>query len=540
MKKIKFERLVCILILLFIIQACDVSYLNKDIEDFDTDARLAIKVGNITYTVSEMFNEIDAEGLEITEEEDGIVTFIYSDTLTSVTATDAIEIPNQSFPSQDYSPGINIPSPGSPINETIAFDPIQPFTFLFNGSNNEEFNTIVFNGGALQLMVQSTLTDIDLNLTITLNSLKSKTDDSPYERTIAINGVTSETIDIDLANFWADLTDNGNGETTNNTFVMTVSGSYELEIGDTVAPSQKLSFSILMSDLQFEAVYGDFKNQNVNIASQTINFDVFDNFGTGTGTLLFADPTLRFIVDNSFGFPLGIDFGSIEASNTTESIPLIGSITDASQIINSPTLNQQGQTVRDTITIDNTNSNIVDLLAIKPTQFLVAVSATSNPNGPAQNFILNSSKLSAYVNVNMPLNVVFENIEFEQELDNFDGSDFEDLGATTLNIITENTIPLGGTLEIVFYNDNTIVYTITEQAVFDPAPVGAGGISTGTTTNTASFDISGNDIKTATRAVFKLKMNTTNASSSIPVKLLSTNTLDIRISTEAGIDINDN
>ncbi len=535
MKPIKFRYIVFTSILLSFIQACDMGYLDKDIEDIDTDVSLAISVGNITYTTKELFNEIDTEGIEITENKDGIISFVYSDTLASIATTDVIEIPNQSFPSQDFSPAIDIPSPGLPISQTIDFDPA-PFTFIFNGSNGEEFNEIVFSGGALQVNVQSTFTDIDIHLTVTLNSLKSKTDDTAYEITIPLNGSTSEIIDIDLAYFWVDLTDNGSSEITTNTFVMNVSGSIDLEIGDTITPSEKLSFSMEMANLQFEAIYGDLKTQNVNIGSQTIDFDVFDGFGTGT--LLFADPTFRFVVDNSFGLPIGIDFGNVTASNTIASRALIGSITETPQIINSPTLSQQGQTVRDTLTIDNTNSNIVDLLALKPTQFTVDVSATSNPSGPAQNFMLNTSALNAFVEVNMPMDVVFGNIEFEQELDNFDGTDFKDLNTGTLNIITINTIPLGGTLEMMFYNENKLIHTIPEQTVFDAAPVGTDGISTGSITNTTSFQLIGDNIKTATKVAFKLKMNTTNASTNVPVKLLSTNSLDIRITVEASIDIN--
>ncbi|MDO5968350.1 hypothetical protein Q4Q35_00885 [Flavivirga aquimarina] len=538
MRKIKFIYIVFTLILLSVIQACDMSYLDKDIEDFDTDASLAIAVGNITYTVSELFNEIDAEDIEITENSDGIVSFVYMDTLTSVAASDVIEIPNQSFPSQDFSPALDIPSPGSPIAKIIDLTP-SPFIFVLNGSNNEEFNKIVFDGGTLQVKAESTFTDIDINLTITLNSLKSNTDNSSYETTVSLNGTAPEIIDIDLADFWADLTDDGNGGITTNAFVMTVSVSIDLGIGDTITPEQKLSFSLDMTNLQFEAIYGDLKNQTVNSESLTTDFDVFDDFGTGT--FLFADPTLQLIIDNSFGFPLGIDFGNIAASNTSETKFLLGAVTDTYQIINSPTLAQEGQTVRNTITIDNTNSNIVDLLALKPSQFTIDISATSNPNSDsAQNFILNTSALSTYVQVNMPLDVVFENTEFEQELDNINGADFEDLGETTLNIHTINTIPLGGSLEMVFYNDNSIVYTITEQVIFAAAPVDTNGISTGATTNTASFDIKGDDIKTATRAVLKLKMNTTNASSNSPVKLLTTNTLDISITTDVSIDINNN
>ena len=539
MKKIKFTDIVFIVILLPAIQACDLSYLDKDIEDFDTEASFAIPVGNITYTVDELLNEIDAEIVEIKENNEGIVSFVYLDTLASVTAVNAIEIPDQRFPSQDYNPGIDIPSPGSFINETLILDQIPPFIFSLSGSNDEEFNEIVFSGGNLQLTVQSTFTDVDIDLTLTLNSLKSKTDDTSYEVTTSINGATSEIIDIDLTDFWADLTDDGNGGSTTNTLLLTVSGSIDLEVGDTITPEQKLSFSLGMTNLQFEAIYGDLKNQTINSESLTIDFDVFEGFGTGT--LLFADPTLRLIVDNSFGFPLGIDFGNIAASNASETKFLMGAITDTPQIINGPTLAQEGQTVRDFITIENTNSNIVDLLALKPSQFTVDISATSNPNGGSnQNFSLNTSALSAYVEVNMPLDVVFENIEFEQELDNFNGADFEYLGETTLNIHTINTIPLGGTLEMVFYNDNSIVHTTTKLVVFAAAPVDTNGISTGVTENTASFDIKGDDIKTATRAVLKLKLNTTNASSNSPVKLLAANTLDISFPTDVSIDSNNN
>ncbi len=539
MKKIRFKHIIFIVILLPAIQACDLSYLDKDIEDFNTEASFAIAVGNITYTVGELFNEIDAESVEIKENNEGIVSFVYLDTLASVTAVNAIEIPDQSFPSQDYNPGIDIPSPGSLINETLILDQIPPFAFLLSGSNGEEFDEIVFSDGNLQLTVQSTFTDVDIDLTLTLNSLKSKTDDTSYEVTTSINGTASEIIDVDLTDFWADLTDDGNGGSTTNTLVLTVSGSIDLEVGDTIKPEQKLSFSLGMTNLQFEAIYGDLKNQTINSESLTIDFDVFDDFGTGT--LLFADPTLRLIVDNSFGFPLGIDFGNIAASNASETKFLMGAITDTPQIINSPTLAQEGQTVRDFITIENTNSNIDDLLALKPSQFTVDISATSNPNSDSnQNFSLNTSALSAYVEVNMPLDVVFENIEFEHELDNINGADFEDLGETTLNIHTINTIPLGGTLEMVFYNDNSIVHTTTKLVVFAAAPVDTNGISTGATENTASFDIKGDEIKTATRAVLKLKMNTANASSNSPVKLLAANTLDISITTDVSIEINNN
>ena len=467
-------KLCLIILLTHLLFSCNISYLDKEIEDPTLEGSIKIPVGFINYNLSEVFNQLGSDGLGPTSTEE--FSFNYTKTFTgennttfnvevdNFTTTGNIENPiddadlsviGESSPytiAQEISPGIINPLIGT-YNEVSQI--------IYDLNLSQEITDITFAGGILNINFNSTVNNTNIAVTIEIPSLTKKSDGSEYTRSANITGKNEETISIDLNDYNADLTNDGTGTgNTNNKMVLNVNASFTYAAGDIIDTNDVISFGATFSSISYDVIEGDFKQEPFNISSEKIDLsDFFDNFNEGNITLDNTKMTIN--ISNDYGFPIGIDLSSVEAISTNSSVNLNYTGTDPSlpnTIIIDGVPNFGDDEVVSNITLDNDNSNIGSLLESNPTSIVFNLSAISNPIDDGiinENFYASSNNgfeaelLIDFDSVNLNKEIVFNP---DEDLENF----------KNIKIVTsvENKIPLTGNLLLEFKNSaNQIIHT---------------------------------------------------------------------------------
>ena len=246
---------------------------------------------------------------------------------------------------------------------------------------------------------------------------------------------------------------------------------------------------------------------------------------------------------NGYGFPIGIDLSNLKAINGLTSVDLKY---DGNQnlenilIINGIENYSSNAPAKITTTVlDNTNSNFVDLLNIQPEKFEFNIIGNANPiNNNLKNenfFAQDNSGFQLDLDIEVPLNVQFENIAITQSLEFNDAGNLENIKSFELFLNTENKIPLSGNLEIIFLNNGIDAGVTKEIVAFNEADIDESGKSTGYKSTSIKLQYSEEDlekIKSATDIDVKITLNTAPDQ---PIKLAGKDDLILTIGTEATI-----
>lgn len=537
MKRFLLACLVCLTIAA--VPSCDLKYFEStEFGDIIFDPSLAIPVGTITYTVAELFEELNDGGANIAPNGEDVVTLTYTETLQSQSASGFLTVLDQSFGSSLVS-GTNLANP--PVATQIEVSEL--YEFDLTQTADEAYDSILFNAGSFDFNASSDI-GADVSFTATFISLENASGPIVINGSLPSGGanfVQSESLVNGKGLFHLD--DQGNPASSK--FLVRIAYTISVDPTDVITAGQQVSFSIGINNTSFQTVYGSVGNQSLTVGQQDIDLDFFSTFDSGDIT--FADPTVRFIFDNSFGFPLGIDFQQITAvSGTGANIPLQGAVVDNLQVVNAPNVNQQGQVVRTEIEVTADNSNIADLLSSKPTRFLVDVGAESNPaTVPATyNFIDDSNLLDVSVEIEIPLELNINGLIAEEVVNFTNGSDLEEAKRLLFRVIAENELPLGGLVELQFRDANgNVIYTVDERPAFTAAAVGVDGRTNEVAMSTVDILIPDEGIRiieNATSINVVATITTTDAQSATAVKFFDDYELRFRLAVQADVEVNSN
>ncbi|OEK05263.1 hypothetical protein [Roseivirga misakiensis] len=533
----RFLPAVLLCIALAAIPSCNVKYFeNAEFGDIIFDPSLAIPVGEITYTVSELFEELNDAGADILPNDENVIQLNYQETLQSQSASTFLNIRDQSF-SGSLAAGVNVSNP--PVTTTLNVSEL--FEFDLTQTSNETYDSIFFSNGQFEFEASSTF-DADIDFTATFISLVEN--DAPLVVTGSLpsgsSGFSQTESLVDYRGLFH-LDDQGNP--SSNKFLVRIEYTISVTTSSVITSGQRINFDIGVNDAAFERVYGNVGNQSLAVNFQVVNFDFFRNFEAGN--IAFADPKITFNFDNSFGFPLGIDFQEVSAIGPEGAIiPLEGDVVNSLQVVDGPTLAQEGQVIRSSIELNKDNSNIDVLLSSQPTKVIIEVEAGANPANvpPVYNFVNDQSILDIGVVVEIPLDINLDQLIAEEQLDFNNSEDLDEAKRILFRINAENELPLGGLVELQFLDDqDNVVYTIDQRAAFDAAPVGVDGRTTEAALSTADIQLEEEDIRAienATSINVVATLTTTDAASNVAVKFFEDYELKFKLSAQADVEVN--
>lgn len=489
--KNKQTKLSLTLLFVGLIISCDVSYLDKEIDDISWNGSVKIPAGFINYNLSEIFEDLGSSDLEPTSTEE--FSFNYTETFSGENNdTFNVDIDDTSIESSIESPitaddlatiGENFPYT---ITQEIAPGITNPLIGTYSISDQkthdlnltQELTGVEFNSGTMLIAFKSTV-DANMEIIVTIPSFTKKSDQSIYTETISISGRSNENILLDLSAYNADLTNDGTGtgKTTNIIFI-NLDASLTFAVGNNTDANDAISYEALIENIGYDVTYGDFKQESFNISSNTIDLgDFFDNFSGGD--VAFDNVEMAINVTNDYGFPISMNLSSVKAVNANSSINLnyTGSTSLPNTIIIEGVENFGDDEKETNTLLNNANSNITALLESKPTSIEFDISGKANPiddGNPNNNFF-------AAVNngFNAEVSINFDKVSLEKEIEFSGGEDLNDFEYIKLLVNVENKTPLTGDILLEFKNTNGQVIHTESINAFQAANVNTSGESDG-------------------------------------------------------------
>lgn len=305
-------------------------------------------------------------------------------------------------------------------------------------------------------------------------------------------------------------------------------------------PLNASNFAIGLGDLDFSFVEGYLGQVPFSGGRDTVNIDFFETYTNGE--IYFADPSVRFFIDNSFGVPTRAivnDFfvETLSGHQLLVESPLIESGVE----FPFPTLQQIGQTAKGEVLVDGNNSNIDTLLSAQPIRVVYDVDALINPeaNPAISGFITDSSFFNVQMEVLIPLFGRADRFTATDTLD-FDIGNIEDIITAEFKIITENELGVDVAVQAYFLDDQknvidslfTDLVPLVKGAVVDQA-----GVSTASTSVTTFVNFDEARVEKVQQAPFLVieAQFSTETNGQQSVRIQNTQGISVRIGAILGV-----
>ncbi|MFN2394848.1 MAG: hypothetical protein ABR597_04080 [Bacteroidales bacterium] len=429
---IKSHILAVILISVFTLHSCDYSYLDgiDNMDDYTYEATFAVPLVNSYLNINDI---IDTEGIGAIEtDEEGLIWLVYKGRVFSIPAEDLFSIPNQS---QSFTIDID------PVaKEEITFDRI----FLVTFDSDQEVNLIKFRQGLFTVNLEDTdqLQADGFDIFVEFEILNSETGDGGL---ISGELTPQQPANIDLAESIIDFEDETNFFPVK--FTVTISGD-----GNPVNAPYTIEFNQNMENMEYDYIYGFIGEIPFPVGDSEVNIDIFKS--ANIADIFFENPTMDVIAKNSFGTPITLNFNEFYASNPDDETIAIETAATDSWDIDMP--DELGQTNTTQLELNRSNTNIDEMMSIRPTTVHFDVSGVINPAGKqtSPNFINYNSQLSIDLDVNLPLFGRVDNFELQDTLDLTFNNLPEEIDWAELKIQMDNGFPFRASVQVYFVDDN--------------------------------------------------------------------------------------
>ncbi|MEP1032027.1 hypothetical protein [Ekhidna sp.] len=465
----KKNKILSALCALGITVSCEFSSIELDkIQGPTLNNSFAFNIGNIKYTVGELVNDLEDETLEVVEGGDLSLSLVYRDTSKFDDISSFISIGNIAN-TDSYSPfGADIPASGS---ATVVNVPTKNFEFEFNPDGGEQVDSTYFKGGILQYTLSSDF-DVQIDYTFTLNDVQNlESEPIVFTRTLpagSLQDFQSRSLD--------GLKNVSRREGSSNIFNVSLDLTFHIPAGKSIDAANEMTLELKFVDSEFSAIFGNFGTDPVEVQRDSILISAFDEFNEGG--LAFKNPSITMDFKNTYGIELGIELGGVVAVNSDDTEKtLTGDVVTSPQFVEAPNNTQLGESISSSFSIDNTNSNIDELLNTTPNKIIFDVTAIPNTAGSdnLNNFLFDSSYLEIMSTIEIPLDFRMDGFSKEFDL-SVSGSDLEDADSLKINIDVINEIPFDGLLDLSFQDsEGNVLYLLEEIAVITAPPIGTEG-----------------------------------------------------------------
>ncbi len=272
---------------------------------------------------------------------------------------------------------------------------------------------------------------------------------------------TTET--FDLTNFTLDFSGTGNNML-----------DFEFSSTTSAPPGSTVELSCNANNITILSLKGDFGKLDVDIPVDSFRMDIdgFDKFVDG---LYFSNPSFNMDVESQLGFSMGLDLEIEGTNNSGETSDL-----NADQLI-IPQAATPGDQVNETLTIDNSNSNLPDFLSTVPSKMEYSGKVEINPGtGPFSNFIHKDFACSASLNIDIPLEIKIQDLVYETLMEDMDllDDDSDEITQGELLFAVKNKFPLDANINLLMLDANLNAIDSIQLPLLTAAAVNADGIAT--------------------------------------------------------------
>lgn len=430
--------------------------LNKISNTVDWPVAYGTPIAYGSFSLKDMVSYLDKQG-QVVEDSTGLLYLLYHDTIFSQKAEKLLTFPDQSFPQQFTSSDVDFP-PLPSSQDSVVISREVDFTFPCNQAD-ARIDSIFFKSGSISL--NTTTSNFPFNYKGKVTFLKLTKNGIP----LSLSFGSSSPANIDGYKL---LLETGG--------VNQIKVRYDVVIYNNksgIGPSQTITTTFNITSAKFSKVFGYMGQMNNlmndNNSTQDITIDFYSD--TLSSGIRINNPTINFYVKNSFGVPLQVKLSNTKTySEKTKSYYPI-TLSPDSFLINAPSLSQIGQTLTQTVPL--VSNDLSNAMATAPHHFYYDISAITNPQGNiAPNFFMDTSKLSAQMELKLPFDVQVDKLSQSYTID-FDLSkdikDFDIVKKVTLYNTYKNGMPFKLNMQVFLTDSNNIavdsLYRITDQPV---------------------------------------------------------------------------
>ncbi len=422
----------------------------NDIEEIKWSPNLALPLTNGSFTIAEFADELSGENFATTTRDDGLVVFIYSqDKVFSTSAEELIVIDDENYTATLKPAEISIPE--LPISGSIT--QVEYHQFSVSSPQGDKLYSAIFKGGILDISLSGDF-PASGELLITFDAITRE--GNPLETSFewSYDGSNNQQFErsIDLKDFEIDFSDQGN---TFNYFKFTTTIILNYE-GQAISVGNGLEFILDVKSMKFSKAMATVGERTLASEMDVFTLNFIDELKRGY--YYFDEPSISFNFRNSFGIPLQIAVKSLVASSEKQGdLALTGDVINIPQSISYPSIDQIGESVETNFLINHENSNLPDILAWQPNTITYNFEGTVNAgNNSDIHFVLDTSRITAGVQLELPMIGRFRNLTFTERYD-FDGSIAEKVESALFRLTTTNGFPINADIQLYFLTDTGVL-----------------------------------------------------------------------------------
>ncbi len=406
------------------------------------------------------------------------------------------------------------------LTDTVTSVPVQIF-------DNIELNSISLKSGTISFNLQSGIPEnIDVTITIpqlTKNGLPFSTNlELVYLGSLPVFAMIDP---ISIEGYFLDLV--GNSVDVN---YEAITNSGDHVVLDLVTGAAE--------NWNYDLIQGIAEQQTFSISKDSIEIDLYDSWLEGE--ISFEDPRIAIEIENSFGFPMGVQLVNVVAI-TSSGNEVNLTTTNNSFEVNYPLLSEVGEAKTTTFFFDKNNSNIKDILNTKPTKLYYEIEGTLNPNNTNDpGFISDQSDLSSLLSLELPIHGSASGFTIQSSAE-MDIGTLENIRNAEFKIITDNGLPIDVDLQLYFQDENeNIIDSLFNQpqALLAAASVDAHGNTTGSVEVTTYIDVPEERmlmIQNAKNVLIDVSFSTYN-NGNTSVRINSSQEVGIRMGAKVGLE----
>jgi len=411
--------------------------------------------------------------------------------------------------------------------DTITFDP----------GTGIEIDELKMLTGTLSYHIQSTA-PLSASLRVTIPSSLRNT--VPITETIAVPAGANINGTIPLSNSFFDL-----GNDPEKPFNrLAVEYAIDINAGSTYVifnETNMIKMDLQLVNPTFDYLKGYFGQLTETIDPTTMDLDINEILSKVTGTMLISNPSIKFDYLNSFAVPVDFTLNASAKRNTqTVNLGLI----PATQSLLSPVGAPVTRDASGSIAINKSNSELPEMISLPPEEIMFSGSAKMNPAGDPNhlrnNYVFGNSRFLGSVEVEIPLEFRFNNLQFTDTIDNFlkdSGTEDnpvkpEDFQLLRVDLTAQNGFPVGVSIKMKLYDPvtKTVKSTIDATDLLKPATIDATGKVTASVESVTKLEFTREFFSMVSKAdeiIFEFTLNTTGNGAS-----------DVKIYSDYRIDFN--
>lgn len=497
-----------VLMLSVFVQSCQKSVI-EDFSDVDNvevenwSPTYILPILDTTFYLQDYLGELDEFGT-VDIASDGLISLKYSDELFSSEGREMVEIPDFSLPI--LLDNVSIPTSELPFEYELTTADLKEGTMKYQFTNSYQ-----------------------QDLTVILRFENLKNNGVSFTETISVDWNGNPEVDgtIDLKGYALDFSDE----------MITV--GYEATNSDGVAVYfQDLEY--VFSDLEYSYVQGNFGQLDFDLPADALDFDIYSEDIDG-GSLFLEDPVIRLNFQNSFGVPVQLKAnGIIVETHNAGMMPLYSDLDDGFDFAY-PSLNEVGEYSNSILELNKDNSNFNEILAANPYRLAYDLGALTDPNGTGmEGFLMDDSQFKVDMDIEIPLWFRLETLKLET-VEDFKGEDLDVLEEATFYLKVENGLPIDGSLQVFFEDDNGNVLDVLmaeEEMILVSGELNSEGRVINPVVKETEIEVPASRldaIMNATKVRFKPTVSTTNGGD-VSVKIYEDYQLGISLGVKATVN----